>query len=133
MSYRRPRVLLVDDDPMVGSFGQCVLTRAGYEVVVTTRSQEALATFQAAPQSFAALITDYTMPGCSGIALAAACRHVRADLPVILCTGESPSVYAALAAAHGIDAVLPKPFRPGALTDILRHVLASHEMARAYT
>ena len=132
MPYRVPRVLVVDDDPMVRSFSQCVLTRAGYEVVVTTRSQEALATFQADPQSFAALITDYTMPGFSGIALAAACRHVRADLPIILCTGESPSVYAAQAAAHGIDAVLPKPFRPGELTGILHHVLSSHEMGHTH-
>src|SRR5262249_22193274 len=108
MSHRGPRVLLVDDDALVGSFGQHVLTRSGYEVVVTTWSPEALATFQAAPQRFAALITDYTMPGLSGLALAAACRQVRGDLPIILCTGASPSVYAAQAAAQAIDAVLPK-------------------------
>jgi CheY-like chemotaxis protein len=117
---------LVDDDAIVGSFGQHVLTRRGYEVVVTTWSPEALATFQAAPQSFAALITDYTMPGLSGLALAAACRQVRVDLPIILCTGESPSVYAAQAAAQGIDAVLPKPYQPGELISTLEHVLASH-------
>ena len=89
MSHRGQRVLLVDDDATVGSFGQHVLTRLGYEVVVITRSHEALATFQAAPQSFAALITDYTMPGLSGLALAAACRQVRVDLPIILCTGKA--------------------------------------------
>jgi CheY-like chemotaxis protein len=126
MLHRGPRVLLVDDDATLGSLGQHVLTRAGYEVVVTTRSHEALATFQAAPQSFAALITDYTMPGLSGIALAAACRQVRGDLPIILCTGESPTVYAAQVAAQGIDAVLPKPFRPVELTATLEKVLASH-------
>jgi CheY-like chemotaxis protein len=128
MSHRRQRVLVVDDDATVGSFAQHVLTRLGYEVVVTTRSHEALATLQAAPQSFAALITDYTMPGLSGIALAAACRQVRGDLPIILCTGESPTVYAAQAAAQGIDAVLPKPYRPGELTSTLEQVLASHAM-----
>jgi CheY-like chemotaxis protein len=130
MPHRVQRVLLVDDDATVGSFGQRVLTRAGYEVVVTTRSYEALATFQAAPQSFAALITDYTMPGLSGIDLAAACRQVRIDLPIILCTGESPTVYVAQAAAHGIDAVLPKPFRPVELTCTLQKVLSSHATSR---
>jgi CheY-like chemotaxis protein len=126
MSHRGQRVLLVDDDATLGSLGQHILTRLGYEVVVTTRSHEALATFQAAPQSFAALITDYTMPGLSGIALAAACRQVRGDLPIILCTGESPTVYAAQAAAQRIDAVLPKPYRPGELTSTLEKVLAAH-------
>jgi len=125
MSHRRQRVLWVDDEATVGSLGQHVLTRAGYEVVVTTRSHEALALFQAAPQSFAALITDYTMPGLSGIALAAACRQVRGDLPILLCTGESPSVYAAQVAAQEINAVLPKPFRPVELTSTLQTVLSS--------
>jgi len=126
MPPKGQRVLWVDDDASVGSFGQHVLTRAGYEVVVTTWSHEALATLQAAPQRFAALITDYTMPGLSGIALAAACRQVRVDLPIILCTGESPTVYAAQVAAQGIDAVLSKPFRPVELTATLEKILASH-------
>jgi len=130
MPHRGQRVLFVDDDAAVGSFGQHVLTRVGYEVVVTTRSHEALAAFRAAPQSFAALITDYTMPGLSGIELAAACRQVRVDLPIILCTGESPTMYAAQAATQGIDAVLPKPFRPGELTRTLQNVLSSHETSR---
>jgi CheY-like chemotaxis protein len=126
MSHKGQRVLLVDDDATVGSFGQHVLTRLGYEVVVTTRSPEALAMFRAAPQSFAALITDYTMPGLSGLELAAACRQLRGDLPIILCTGESPPVYEAQAAAQRIDAVLPKPYRPGELTATLEKVLAAH-------
>ena len=71
MSHRAQRVLVVDDDAAVARFNQQVFIRVGYEVVVTTRSPEALATFQAAPQSFAVLITDYTMPELSGIALAA--------------------------------------------------------------
>jgi CheY-like chemotaxis protein len=95
----------------------------GYEVVVTTRGQEALATFQAAPQNFAVLITDDTMPGLSGIELATACRQIRVDLPIILCTGEHPTVYAAQAASQRIDAVLAKPFYPVELVYTLEKVL----------
>ena len=67
MPHKAERVLLVDDDATVGSFAHDVLTLMGYEVVVTTRSQEALATFQAAPQNFAALITDIPCLGCPGL------------------------------------------------------------------
>jgi CheY-like chemotaxis protein len=84
MPHRGQRVLWVDDATTVGRFGHDVLTCMGYEVVVTTRGQEALATFQAAPQNFAVLITDDTMPGLSGIELATACRQIRVDLPIIL-------------------------------------------------
>ena len=126
MLHTTERVLLVDDDAIVGGFAHDVLTRMGYEVVVTTQSQEALATFQAAPQHFAALITDYTMPGLSGMALATACRQIRGDLPIILYTGEHPTVYAAQAAAQRIDAVLAKPFFPVELAYTVEKVLAAH-------
>ena len=129
MLHKAERVLVVDDDATVGCFAQVVLTRMGYEVVVTTQSQEALATFRAAPQSFAALITDYTMPELSGLELATACRQIRVDLPIILCTGEHPTVYAAQAATQRIDAVLAKPFYPVELVYTLEKVLASHHGA----
>ena len=131
MPHNAERVLLVDADATVGCFAHEVLTLMGYEVVVTTRSQEALATFQAAPQHFAALITDHTMPGLSGMALATACRQIRVDLPIILCTGEPLTVSAVQAAPQGIDAVLAKPFYPVELVYTLEKVLASQHGASA--
>jgi CheY-like chemotaxis protein len=128
MLDREQRVLLVDDDATVGNFAHDILTLLGYEVVVTTRSQEALATFQGAPQSFAALITDSTMPGLSGLALATACRQLRVDLPIILCT-DTPTGSAAQAAPQGIDAVLAKPFFPVELAYTVEKVLAAHHGA----
>lgn len=129
MLDREQRVLLVDDDATVGNFAHDILALLGYEVVVTTRSQEALATFQAAPQSFAALITDSTMPGLSGLALATACRQLRVDLPIILCTEDTPTGSAAQAALQGIDAVLAKPFFPVELAYTVEKVLAAHHGA----
>ena len=126
MLHNAERVLLVDDDAIVGHCAQDVLTLLGYEVIVTTQSQEALVTFQAAPKSFAALITDSTMPGLSGLALATACRQIRVDLPIILCTGEHATVSAAEAATQGIDAVLAKPFFPVELAYTVEKVLAAH-------
>jgi CheY-like chemotaxis protein len=129
MLDREQRVLLVDDDATVGNFAHDILALLGYEVVVTTRGQEALATFQAAPQSFAALITDSTMPGLSGLALATACRQLRGDLPIILCTEDTPTGSAAPAAPRGIDAVLTKPFFPVELAYTVEKVLAAHQGA----
>ena len=41
MLHKLERVLLVDADATVGRFAQDVLSLMGYEVVVTTRGQEA--------------------------------------------------------------------------------------------
>ena len=130
MSQEAQRILWVDDEAAITDLGRAILTRLGYEVEVTLQSQEALAMVQAAPQRFAALITDYTMPGLTGIELAAACRQLRADLPIILCTGERPAVYAARVAAYDIIAVLPKPFRPMELASTLRQVLTPRAPCR---
>jgi CheY-like chemotaxis protein len=119
--------LLVDDEAVCADVGHAILTRLGYEVVVATQSHEAWVAFQAAPQCFVVLITDYCMPGWTGLELAAACRQLRADLPIILCTGASPTVYARQAAAQGIDAVLPKPFPPAELSRTLQQVLTRRE------
>lgn len=49
MATPAPRILVVDDDAAIADFVALVLTRAGYEVVVTTQSPQACAIFQAAP------------------------------------------------------------------------------------
>ena len=120
MSHRGQRVLLVDDDATLGRLGQRVLTRAGYEVVVTTRSHEALATFQAAPQSFAALITDYAMPGEDGCWLLRQVETGPHRVPVIVVTGfsDDPDVKSASFAR-----VLRKPTDPWRLCADIREVL----------
>ena len=43
-----------------------MLTRLGYDVVVCTRSPDALETFAATPEWFDLVVTDYTMPSRRG-------------------------------------------------------------------
>jgi CheY-like chemotaxis protein len=121
--HRRERILFVDDEAAVAHIGQAILTHLGYEAVIATSSQEGLATFHAAPHHFALLITDYTMPALTGAELAAACRQLRPDIPIILCTGYSPALNADQAAAQGINVFLPKPFGVEDLACAIRQAL----------
>jgi CheY-like chemotaxis protein len=82
-------ILPVDDAEALAALGHIRLTRLGYDVVVVSSSAAALALFRAAPQRFALLITDYLMPGLTGLELAVACQQLWPELPVILCTGSS--------------------------------------------
>jgi CheY-like chemotaxis protein len=116
------RILLVDDEASVADMGQRLLTRLGYEVVAYTSSREALDAFRAAPDRFDLLITDYTMPQMTGEALARAVRHIRPDLPLILCTGFSETMTADHARELGIDAYLMKPWELRVLAETLRRV-----------
>jgi DNA-binding NtrC family response regulator len=110
MQSEKPRVLLVDDEEALQGLGQAMLTRLGYDVVVCSTSPDALATLAAAPERFALVVTDYTMPALTGTQLAVACWHLRPDLPVLLYTGWLEVPEAGHDLAPGRMTVLHKPF-----------------------
>ena len=83
------RILFVDDEKMLVDIGQQALQRLGYDVVSRTSPIEALELFKAKPDFFDLVITDKTMPGMTGDALAKELMNIRPNLPVIICTGYS--------------------------------------------
>jgi CheY-like chemotaxis protein len=80
----RARVLYIDDDEafleLLGGF----LARRGYRVAAFADAAAALACLRATPHDVDVVVTDYLMPGPSGLAVARDVRAIRADLPVIL-------------------------------------------------
>ena len=120
------RVLFVDDEEMLVQLGINELTAIGCEVSPFTDSSAALAAFSAAPESFDALVTDQTMPGLSGMQLAAKILAIRPELPVILTTGFSESVDAEKAKAMGIREFLAKPVSLADFSLALSRILPPH-------
>lgn len=118
----KERILFVDDEASLARLAKHMLTRLGHEVIVTTSSLEALATFRASPHAFDLVITDQTMPHMTGDTLARELRRIRADIPIILCTGYSHLVDANTAAAQGINAFLHKPIMARDLAKTIQQV-----------
>jgi PAS domain S-box-containing protein len=108
-------VLLVDDDGPVRAVTAAQLSDQGHRVVQASSAPEARAAL--AEQSFDLLLTDVVMPGEDGIALAAAARGLRPDLPILFMTGHADH-----ARLQG-EAVLDKPFSPDALARAMAAVL----------
>ena len=123
MPHGRERILFVDDEAALANLGHALLTALGYEVVAVTSSLEALAVFQAAPERFDLVITDYTMPQLTGEALAQALRGIRPTLPIILCTGSSDLITAEKARVLGIETFCMKPLLIRDLGRLVRQVL----------
>ena len=117
-------LLFVDDEDMLVRVGQAMLEHLGYDVVARTSSTDALDIFQATPHRFDLVITDQTMPQLTGEALAQELRHIRPDIPIILCTGFSHVMNAAKAQALGIDAFCMKPLATRDLAVTIQRVLA---------
>jgi PAS domain S-box-containing protein len=104
------RLLLVDDEPMLVTLAERMLTGLGYEVTAFTVSTEALAVFKDDPDGIDALITDHTMPGMTGLELAAAAREIRADLPILLTSGYSEALDPDRSVDAHVNGLLMKPY-----------------------
>lgn len=116
------RVLLVDDEDMVVRSISIALKRLGYVVTGFTSSAKALEAFRSDPDRFDVVITDYTMPDLTGAALAKELLTIRADIPIILCTGYSERISGPEAKALGIQEYLRKPITRKALSKAIRRV-----------
>jgi two-component system cell cycle sensor histidine kinase/response regulator CckA len=117
------RILLVDDEDTILGFAKQFLERLGYAVEACNRSRDALNRFTESPASFDLVITDQTMPGITGVQLAAALREIRADLPIILSSGFSDVISPETIHRHSIQDFVQKPFNQGEMAAAIRRVL----------
>jgi PAS domain S-box-containing protein len=125
---RGERILVVDDEEQLAALGRKTLTALGYEVEVATLPTAALAMVHAAPDRFAVVLTDQTMPGMTGLVLANRLRQIRADLPIILMTGFSASITSERAEEAGIQQILLKPVTIHSLGSAVHDALASQQL-----
>jgi CheY-like chemotaxis protein len=122
-AHGKGRILFVDDEEMLVRVAQLQLAHLGYEVVVHTASHDALEVFRAAPYEFVLVITDQTMPTMTGKMLVEELRHIRSDIPIILCTGFSHLINDEQAQALGVDAFMMKPVTTQELAATIKRVL----------
>ena len=101
------RVLFVDDEPAIQSWGRRALERLGYRVRVCGDGNDALRCLRS--EVFDVVVTDQTMPGCTGLELARQLQLLHPDLPVVLLTGLLDPETAAEARQAGVTQLLAKP------------------------
>jgi signal transduction histidine kinase len=80
------QVLVVDDDPLVMTGTAAIIEDLGHMPIEAQSGAEALAKL-ATGIEVDVILTDHSMPGMTGIQLAARVREVFPDLPIILATG----------------------------------------------
>jgi nitrogen-specific signal transduction histidine kinase len=114
---RFARVLFVDDDPNVLESASNLLTACEYQVA--TAQTVAEANDQLARGDYDVLLTDLTMPECTGWHLARHAKELWRDKPVILVTGWGLQLDATQMKEGIVDGVLTKPFTLDELTRTL--------------
>ena len=101
-------VLYIDDDETLVFLVRRLLERQGYRVSGYTDQNAALAALRADPAAFDLVLSDYNMPGLSGLEVAGEVRALRADLPVAIASGFIDETLRAEAAGAGVLELIPK-------------------------
>jgi len=119
------RILVVDDEEVIGLLLDERLSNFGYKVVYFSDSVQALEYFNGHSDEVDLVITDQTMPRLSGINLAQAMLQRRDDLPIILATGYSKHVNSAQSKVLGFSAFFEKPFNTKHLLKEIKSLLSN--------
>ena len=126
-----PRLLLIDDDELLGPPLAAYFARAGFELQHATRPSAGLALLRSG--AFDAAILDVMLPEMDGFEL---CRTIRKEstLPIIMLTARGDVMDRVVGLELGADDYLPKPFEPRELLariqTILRRVVVAVGSAR---
>jgi PAS domain S-box-containing protein len=117
---RQLRILLVDDDPLVRMNTAFMLMDLGHCVLEASSGAHALQLLETNAE-FDAVVTDYAMPGMSGLELGASIKSLKPRLPIILATG-----YAEISPHEVLRFPrLGKPYSQEALAQVLAKAIAA--------
>lgn len=122
---QRVCALVVDDQRNVRETLGEMLTELGHEVTVVGSGREAIDAFD--PSRHRVVITDWGMPGMSGLAVARAIKGRSPSTKVLLLTGFDANIPPEVLEAREIDSRLQKPLDLADVADAVDRLLASAE------
>ncbi len=121
----KSRLLIVDDDPGMRENLAELFESLGYDVRVAANTPEALAVLD--EQDVDLLLTDYKMPGPTGVELIEAARKRQPGLRAVLMTAFGDSFTEIESVRRGAVGYLNKPFEADEVVAFVERILALRE------
>jgi DNA-binding response OmpR family regulator len=119
------RVLIAEDDPMLGAGLKRALERAGYAADWAKTGEEAV--LAAATETYALMLLDLGLPEMSGLEALRAIRDRRQMLPIIIITAQDRAEQKVEGLDAGADDYVVKPFDLDELLARIRAQVRSHD------
>lgn len=116
-----PRVLVVDDEPVVVNSIRKTLSRKSFRVEEAFSGREAMERITA--ESFDLVLLDMRLPDANGLDLVADIKKRKPELRVVIVTGYASIDTAVEAIKRGANDYMPKPFTPDELSTMTSKVL----------
>ena len=127
----RARVLIADDDPMVGILATETLQQAGFDATVVSDGSAVLAAFDRHVPDI--VLLDVEMPGANGFELCAAIRRrpQGVHVPIVMVTGRDDTDSISQAYAAGATDFMVKPIAWPVLPHRVGFVIRAHQTTHA--
>ncbi|MBI5556912.1 MAG: response regulator [Deltaproteobacteria bacterium] len=116
------RLLVIDDESIVGKRLSQIFTRMGYVVEAYVDPVQALAA--AAREPFDIVVTDLKMQGLDGLEVLRGIKKINAATRVIIITGYAEMDTADTAFSEGVFDFIAKPFRLDEIKDAILRAVA---------
>ncbi len=114
-------ILVIEDEEQIRTMLVDALAEAGHNVESATDGLTGLARFQGG--HFDVVLTDLSLPECSGLDVARSVKRMHPETPVVLITGWGHLLNPERLRESGIDLMLVKPFRLERLLSVLGDAL----------
>lgn len=105
----RVHILYVDDDELITFLMERLLIREGYAVTCFADARSAMEGIRDPSKTFDLVITDYNMPGMSGLDFAREAKAERPHLPVAITSGYISDELRVEAPSAGVNELIYKP------------------------
>ncbi len=126
MKTEKPSILVVEDEPKMRRLLELQLAEEGFHAVTAADAETGLQILGKEP--FDVVVTDFKLPGMSGLDFLHAVKRVNAELPVIIMTAYGTVESAVDAMKAGASDYVLKPFSLAELVLVIRKELASHQL-----
>jgi len=123
---RPPRVLIIDDEPLMRMSISDALKEDGYEVMSTASGREGVQL--AKDGSFDVVITDLRLPDLDGIEVLKSCKKASPETMVVLITAYGAVETAVEAMKYGAYDYVTKPFRMEELLLMIRRMVRLRDL-----
>jgi diguanylate cyclase (GGDEF)-like protein/PAS domain S-box-containing protein len=125
---RRPRILIVDDDPLILDSLSRLIGAQDYDVAAAGNGKQALAAV--GKMQFDLILLDLNMPDMGGVEVLASLAERGITTPVIVVSGDSAIDSAVSALRHGAADFIRKPYKPEELLKRISNILSKHQLER---
>ncbi len=122
LGISHPKVLVVDDEPLVLETAVEMLRLLGCESVIAHSGEEAISQYRIDPSDICAIVLDLSMPSMDGEACFEALRAINPSVKIIFASGMEGTISVQQQVEKGLAGFVQKPFDVEDLSLVFKHV-----------